>query len=49
MAVIYLNWHKTVTTVCLTSLFSLAFYGFSSFSLAFYGFSSLAKSLKEKL
>ena len=30
MAVIYLNLHKTVTTVCLTSLFSLALYGFSS-------------------
>jgi hypothetical protein len=30
MAVIYPSWHKTVTTVCLTSLFSLALYGFSS-------------------
>jgi len=30
MALIYLNWHKTVTTVCLTSLCSLALYSFSS-------------------
>jgi hypothetical protein len=30
MALIYLNWHKTVMTVCFTSLFSLALYSFSS-------------------
>ena len=30
MALISLNWHKTVMTACLTSLFSLALYSFSS-------------------
>lgn len=34
MAVNYLSWHKTVATVCLTSLFSLALYGFSSLGKA---------------